>query len=104
MRRNRWLVLVLIAVCTLSGIAAAQPPDAKNFITHLSGDEEVPPVGTSAQGQAIFHFSDTDNELLYKLIVANIEGVTQAHIHCGAEGVNGPVVAFEEPGAEPALK
>jgi hypothetical protein len=28
------------------------------------------------------------------LIVANIEGVTQSHIHCGAEGVNGPVVAF----------
>jgi hypothetical protein len=94
MRRNSWLVFVLMAFCTLSGIASAQPPDAKNFLTHLSGDEEVPPVNTSAQGQAIFHFRDTDNELLYKLIVANIEGATQAHIHCGTEGVNGPVVAF----------
>jgi hypothetical protein len=92
MRTNRWLVLVLMAFCVLSGIAIAQPPDAKNFITHLSGDEEVPPVDTLAQGQAIFHLSDS--ELLYKLIVANIEGVTQAHIHCGAEGVNGPVVVF----------
>jgi hypothetical protein len=92
MRRNRWLVFVLIAFCTLSGIAAAQPPDAKNFVTHLSGDEEVPPVDTLAQGQTIFHLRGS--ELLYKLIVANIEGVTQAHIHCGAEGVNGPVVAF----------
>ena len=94
MRSNRWLVFVLIAVCTLSGIAFAQPPDAKNFVTHLSGDEEVQPVATPAQGQAMFHFWDTDNELLYKLIVSNIEGVTQAHIHCGTEGVNGPVVAF----------
>ena len=93
MRRNRWLVLVLVAICTLSGMAAAQPPDAKNFVAHLSGDEEVPPVDTSAQGQAIFHLFDTE-ELLYKLIVANIEGVTQAHIHCGVEGVNGPVVVF----------
>jgi hypothetical protein len=92
MRRSRGLVFVLIVFCTLSGIASAQPPDAKNFITHLSGDEEVPPVDTSAQGQAIFHLSDS--ELLYKLTVASIEGVTQAHIHCGAEGINGPVVAF----------
>jgi hypothetical protein len=94
MRREHWFVFVLIAFSVLAGIASAQPPDANNFVAHLSGDEEVPPVATSAQGQAIFHFSDTDNELLYKLIVANIEGVTQAHIHCGVEGVNGPVVAF----------
>ena len=57
MRRSRGLVFVLIAIFTLIGIASAQPPDAKNFVTHLSGDEEVPPVDTSAQGQAIFHLS-----------------------------------------------
>ncbi|MGH7321046.1 MAG: CHRD domain-containing protein [Candidatus Rokuibacteriota bacterium] len=33
-------------------------------------------------------------ELSFKLIVANIEDINQAHIHCGAAGVAGPVVAF----------
>ncbi len=30
----------------------------------------------------------------FKLNVANGEGITQAHIHCGPPGVNGPVVVF----------
>jgi len=91
MCRNRWLVFVLIAFCVLSGIASAQPPNAKNFVAHLSGDEEVPPVDTSAQGQATFQFYDESGELDFLLIVANIENVVAAHIHCAPIGVNGPV-------------
>jgi hypothetical protein len=74
----------------------------RNFRAHLSGREEVPPVNTRAQGQAIFQLSKDGNELRYKLIVANIHNVTQAHIHCGAAGVNGPVVAWLYPDAPPA--
>ena len=33
-------------------------------------------------------------KLQYKLIAAHIVGVTQAHIHCGSPGANGPVVVF----------
>lgn len=76
---------------------------AKNFRTHLSGDNEVPPVDTKAQGQAIFQLSDDGTQLKYKLIVANIENVLQSHIHCGGEGVNGPVVVFLYPPAPPAV-
>jgi len=47
-----------------------------------------------AQGQAIFQLSPDGIELLYKLIVANIENVVAAHIHLVPEGANGPVVAF----------
>ncbi|MGH3032760.1 MAG: CHRD domain-containing protein, partial [Gaiellaceae bacterium] len=40
------------------------------------------------------HLSGDGTELDYKLIAANIENVVASHIHLGAEGVNGPVVAF----------
>jgi hypothetical protein len=70
------------------------PPAAKNFVAHLSGDEEVPPVNTRATGQAIFHLSEDGTALNYRLIVANIENVVASHIHLGVAGVNGPVVAF----------
>jgi hypothetical protein len=64
------------------------------FVTHLSGDEEVPLRETLAQGQAVFHLREDGTQLEYFLIVANIENVVAAHIHVGAEGINGPVVAF----------
>lgn len=65
-----------------------------NFVTPLKGREEVPPVDTKATGLAKFKLSKDGTSLDYKLIASNIEGVTQAHIHCGAPGVNGPVVIF----------
>ncbi len=66
----------------------------RTFTAHLSGGNEVPPVDRNGQGQVIFKLSKDGTELHYKLIVANIENVTQAHIHCGNAGVNGPVVVF----------
>lgn len=33
----------------------------------------------------------------YKVIAANIENVTQAHIHCGTAGLNGPIVVWLHP-------
>jgi hypothetical protein len=63
----------------------------RNFRTHLSGDNEVPPVDTDAQGQAKFQLDNSGDELSYTLIVANIENVVAAHIHCAPAGRNGPV-------------
>jgi hypothetical protein len=68
--------------------------NGRNAAVPLSGDEEVPPVATRARGTAIFHLSADDTALEYKLNVANIENVVQAHIHLGPAGVNGPVVVF----------
>jgi CHRD domain-containing protein len=65
-----------------------------HFKTHLTGAEEVPAVVTGAQGQATFKLSADGMSLGYKLNVANIEDVTQAHIHLGAPGANGGIVVF----------
>jgi hypothetical protein len=61
------------------------------FTAHLSGDGEVPPVETQAQGQANFSLDGDSGALDFRLIVANIDDVVAAHIHCGAAGAIGPV-------------
>jgi hypothetical protein len=88
------LVSVLLAVFVVAGPAMAKPPLTRIFVAHLSGDEEVPLRETLAQGQTVFHLSEDGTQIEYLLIVANIENVVASHIHVGAIGVNGPVVAF----------
>jgi hypothetical protein len=72
-----------------------------NFRAHLSPDQEVHVVESNATGQAIFQLSKDGTELSYKLIVANIENVTMAHIHLAPAGVNGGVVAWLYPSSPP---
>jgi hypothetical protein len=94
-------VLFALAVTTVGTVAAAPPDDTHNFRTHLSG-EEAGVEDTLAQGQAIFQFSKDGEELYYKLIVANIEDVTMAHIHVAPRGLqNGPPVLWLYPDGPP---
>ena len=81
--------------------AAQHAGEPHNFRTNLSGGEEVPANDSQATGQAIFQISEDGMTLSYKLIVANIENVTQAHIHLAPTGVNGAVVAWLYPAAAP---
>ena len=69
----------------------------ENHRTHLTGKEEVPARDTRAQGQAIFQISKDGLSVDYRLIASNIENVIMAHIHCGAAGVNGPIVVWLYP-------
>jgi hypothetical protein len=77
----------------------------ENFRTHLTGDSERPvPVVTNAQGQAIFQYSEDEDSLSYKLNVANIKDVTQAHLHLinNEETGTGPIVVWLYPDGPPA--
>src|SRR5918993_209673 len=65
-----------------------------HFVAVQSGDEEVPPVPTRGRGTAVFSLSDDGTPLSFKLITANVENITQSHIHIAPRGVNGPVVVF----------
>lgn len=60
----------------------------------LRGRNEVPPVRTVASGNAVFQLNNAGTQLRFRLVVRNINRVTQAHIHLGRVGQNGPVVAF----------
>lgn len=72
-----------------------------NFKAHATGAEEVPENASRGQGQAVFRLSRDGTELHYRLIVANIENVTMAHIHLAPAGVNGPVVVWLYPSGPP---
>ena len=100
--KAKLLILFLLISLFAVGVVAADGHN-RNFVAHLSGDNEVPPVDTRAQGQAKFQLSKDGNELHFKLIAANIENILQAHIHCGAAGVNGPVVVFLYPEGPPPV-
>ena len=65
-------------------------PNVERFSAALSGANEVPPVTTQATGTTTLTVNG--NFLGYRIEVANIVGVTAAHIHRGTPGVNGPIM------------
>jgi hypothetical protein len=99
MRTRLLIVLLFVLSLVIVSAVAAQPARPENFRTHLSSDEEVPTNDSQATGQAIFQLRG--DALYYKVIVANIENVTMAHIHVAPAGVNGPVVAWLYPDGPP---
>ena len=86
-------VSLAVGVATVSTTAGASE-HGRVFTAHLVGAEEVPAVETRATGQAVLKVDRDGSALHYRLIVANIEDVAQAHIHVGPAGTNGGVVAF----------
>ena len=90
--RRITLLFSLLAAFAIAGIAVAA--SGNHFNAPLAGRNEAPAVDTGARGQALFSLNEDGTELSYRLIVANIEGVTQAHIHCAPAATNGPVVVF----------
>lgn len=94
MRSRRSLASMALALIVTLALMSSAMAGPRNFKAHLSGGEEVPPVDTRAQGQANFKLSKDGTELSYKLIVANIENVMAAHIHCAPAGFNGPVAVW----------
>jgi glucose/arabinose dehydrogenase len=64
------------------------------FGAELTGAQEVPPVDTAASGVAHFMLNG-DGTLSFELVATGpITDALQAHIHLGARGQNGPIVAF----------
>lgn len=91
MKKIYYIMAAVLVVLSLTSLAATPVPNLMNFVAPLSGGEEVPARDTNARGNAVFHLRAGGTALDYLLIVANIENVVAAHIHCGAVGVNGPV-------------
>lgn len=83
--RNTTVLLAGLFGLALPAIASANA----TFVAPLSGAEQVPPLDTQARGNAIVKVRG--EEMSYQLIVAGLRDVVASHIHCGAEGVNGPI-------------
>lgn len=91
------LVAAVAAALAYTSVALGAPP--KNFVTPLSGAEEVPSRATQAHGVA--HFKVRGDVIEYKLIASNIDNVIMAHIHAAPAGANGGIVVWLYPAAPP---
>ena len=86
-RKSRFnlAIVALIASVLAGGAGIAGATDVK---VNLSGDQEVPPVKTSASGNGTITVSD-DKSVKGRITTSDIKA-TGAHIHEGASGKNGP--------------
>jgi len=77
---------------TLSLLFLAAPAAAAQteFFVTVTGDQEVPPTGSTASGWARFTLNP-DDTITYLVKVCGLQNGTTAHIHAGAAGVNGPI-------------
>ncbi len=103
MKKRLLILSALVLLLAVLLVAVPVAASGANFTAHLSGDKEVPPVSTLAQGQAMFQLSKDGTELSYRLISANIEDVLMAHIHLAPAGLNGSIVAWLYPNAPPPV-
>jgi hypothetical protein len=81
---------VALARAGALALVVALPAFAKDMAVTLSGDQEVPPVTTSASGTGTISVGD-DKSVSGSIMVKGINA-TAAHIHEAAKGKNGPVI------------
>lgn len=86
----------------------ADGPDVdlpKEYHAGLRGSAETRDVETDATGMATFEVDEDGTQAGYVLAVTDLCNITQAHIHLGSEGEDGPVVVwlYPEEGREPKL-
>lgn len=98
-RKSMFMIVMILSIMVTSSLLYAKP---MNFTTHLSGEPTA--TDTRAQGQVKLQVSDDGLSVHYRLIVANIKNVTQAHIHiAGSPGGNGGVAVWLYPSAAPSM-
>jgi hypothetical protein len=82
--------VLALALLIVVGWATTNGSSQEAIKVKLTGDQEVPPVKTSASGNASFVIS-SDKSVSGSVVTSGIEA-SAAHIHEAAKGVNGPVI------------
>jgi len=95
-------VVAAAAIAAASFVfAGAAVAGGFQFRTTLTGAQEVPVKTTSAEAKLNVKLGD--GSATYNLrITSPIQNITQAHIHKGDPGVNGPIAVWLFPAAPPA--
>ncbi len=91
---------MMVTLLLLSHLTFADDDKFLKFKVGLSGAQEVSPpapvngVDTMTTGNLKIFFNNSLSKAEYRLLMHDGVGITQAHLHCGRAGENGPVVAF----------
>lgn len=88
------LALLALAGCG-SGDAGGDTtgPATERFTATLSGTGVVPATTSTSTGSVTFEATN-DSTLSFSLSVGTVTGITQAHLHSGAAGANGAILAW----------
>ncbi len=62
------------------------------IIAELDGNQEVPPLTTSASGNAGLTLNDNTGGVEVHITASGVDDAVAAHVHAGFAGANGPVV------------
>ena len=84
------IISIIGSVLTISFVQQQQALGQQVFTAELSGDNELPPVNTEANGTITIQ--GNNQSLNYQLALSDMTNVTVAHIHFGNEDENGKVV------------
>jgi hypothetical protein len=93
----------MLQVAMSQASAPASSHNAVTFAAALRGAAEVPPVQTAATGMAGFRVTPNQNGIAFQVLLGRINNVSMIHIHQGAAGTNGPVVAWLYPAGPPPV-
>ena len=83
---------LLSSLFLLAIVSSLRVTEAAPFTARMSGDQEVPPVDTTATGKTTFRTSNNDTSMKYKVNITGFSEATGAHIHLGKVGANGDVI------------
>jgi len=92
----KMMVIILALLVFVSGAAFANGSGdgGRRFSARLLGANEVPAVTTGTLGSVAIKFNATFSAAEFSLTIRKGVRITQAHIHCGPAGQNGPVIVF----------
>ena len=77
---------------TTTSTAGAPTTGAADYNAQLSGEQEIPPVSTSARGTLELTVAEDGASVEYVLTVTDITDVTVAKLHDGKAGASGPTI------------
>lgn len=81
--------------------AAPAISDFRTYASLLSGDQEVPPRSTPAIGVIGANLVNDGRDVSFTIITLGLENLIFGHLHLGAQGQNGPVIATLIPNQGP---
>jgi hypothetical protein len=101
MKRPLVAAIVVAGALTIGGVVLAR---TTRYTAEPVGEFEVPAVVTDGEGHLRMRLHNKEQAISYYLrITRPLTDVTQAHLHMGAAGTNGPIVVWLYPDAPPAV-
>ena len=95
MKATLFKTTAAVAMIGLAAPAVAEDKSGEKFRAELTGDAQVPdPVETDTRGDFRLAYDDFDNMATYRIRLNDGNRVFMAHIHCAAEGQNGPIAVW----------